>query len=80
MTPAKSGYDGWLKTHPYFDQDQHYDKSNFDNIYGCSQCINVTFHITGHGYSNNSGEFIEFRKAIENIIDRFKPYHVGSYY
>lgn len=76
--PAKSGYDGWLKTHPYFDQDQYYDKSNFDNIYGCSQCINVTFHITGHGYSNNSGEFIEFRKAIENIIDRFKPYHVGA--
>lgn len=76
--PAKSGYDGWLKTHPYFDQDQYYDKANFDNIYGCNQCINVTFHITGHGYTSNNQSFIEFRKAIENIIDRFKPYHVGA--
>lgn len=76
--PAKSGYDGWLKTHPYFDQDQYYDKAHFDNIYGCNQCINVTFHITGHGYTSNSAAFTEFRKAIENIIDRFKPYHVGA--
>lgn len=76
--PAKSGYDGWLRTHPYFDQDQYYDKSNFDNIYGCNQCIQVTFNITGHGYSSNTPQFTEFRKAVENIIDRFKPYHVGA--
>lgn len=57
--PAKAdGYDGWIKGHPHFDQYYQYDsKYTFDNTFDCSQCISVSFKLTGHGYTSNSEAF-----------------------
>ena len=40
--------------------------------------MNVRLDISGDGYWNKWGEFIELRKGIENIMDRFKGYDVGG--
>lgn len=77
--PSKSdAYDGWIKGHPYFDEESYlYDDSNYDNTFNCSQCIPVTFNISGHGYTSNSDDFKKFREAIESFFKRFIPYHVS---
>lgn len=77
--PAKAdSYDGWIKGHPYFDQYFLYDdKYSYDNTFDCSQCIPVTFSLTGHGYTSNSEAFKRFREAVESFFRRFIPYHVS---
>lgn len=77
--PSKSdSYDGWIKGHPYFDQYYQYDdRYTFDNTFNCSQCIPVTFRLTGHGYTSNSDAFKKFREAVESFFTRFIPYHVS---
>ena len=77
--PAKAdSYDGWVKGNPHFDQYYHYDdKYTYDNTFDCSQCIPVTFRLTGHGYTSNSAAFRKFREAVEAFFKRFIPYHVS---
>lgn len=77
--PAKAdSYDGWVKGNPHFDQYYQYDdKYTYDNTFDCSQCIPVTFRLTGHGYTSNSAAFRKFREAVEAFFKRFIPYHVS---
>lgn len=78
--PAVSdSYDGWIKSHPYFDRDSviYDDRTTYDNTFDCSQCIPVTFTIGGHGYTSNTESFKRFREAIEGFFKRFIPYHVS---
>lgn len=77
--PAKAdSYDGWVKSNPRFDQYYQYDdKYTYDNTFDCSQCIPVTFRLTGHGYTSNSESFKRFREAVESFFKRFIPYHVS---
>lgn len=77
--PAKAdSYDGWVKSNPKFDQYYQYDdKYTYDNTFDCSQCIPVTFRLTGHGYTSNSEGFKRFREAVESFFKRFIPYHVS---
>lgn len=70
-------YDGWFMTNPRYDQDNHYDINHYDREYSCQQCIPVVFHITGHNYSSRTEAFLQFRKAVENIIDLYIPYNVS---
>jgi hypothetical protein len=77
--PAKAdSYDGWVKGNPHFDPYYQYDdKYTYDNTFDCSQCIPVTFRLTGHGYTSNSAAFRKFREAVEAFFKRFIPYHVS---
>lgn len=77
--PSKTeSYDGWIKDHPYFDQENSlYDETKYDNLFNCSQCIPVTFTVSGHGYTSNTPEFKRFREAIESFFKRFIPYNVS---
>lgn len=80
--PTKTGdYNGWLtpeETKPRFDQYVYFDKGHFDNQYECTQCIPVKFTIGGHTFSDKyQSGFNSFRRGVENIINRFKPFNVS---
>lgn len=75
-------YNGWInpeESKPRFDQAVYFDKGTFDNSFQCTQCIPVKFKVTGHPYTDKyQSGFFSFRKGVENIINRFKPFNVSA--
>lgn len=75
--PAEQDMDLWIPdNHPLYDEETMvYDKNvTYDNLYRCTQCVEVPIRITGHGFTSATPEAISFKNSIEALFERFLPY------
>lgn len=75
--PVNENSDLWIPDlHPQYDlDDMLYDKSiAYDNLYRCTQCVEVPITISGHGFTSVTEEFLSFKQSIDNLFRRFLPY------
>ena len=75
--PVDDNTDLWIPdNHPQYDfEDQTYDSDvTYDNLYRCTQCVDVPIKVTGHGFTSPTPEAISFRNSILALFRRFLPY------
>lgn len=76
--PVDENSDLWIPDlHPQYDlDDMAYDKDiTYDNLYRCTQCVEVPITISGHGFTSVTDEFLSFKQSIDNLFRRFLPYN-----
>ena len=76
--PVNDSTNLWIPDdHPNYDlEDMNYDKNiTYDNLYRCTQCVEVPIVISGHGFTSVTDEFLSFKQSIDNLFRRFLPYN-----
>lgn len=78
--PMNQNSDLWIPDdHPMYSvEDMNYGKIQYDNLYRCTQCVEVPITISNHGFTSLTDEFYSFKQSIDNLFRRFLPYNARA--